>query len=215
MLGTYCLVMFCYIPGEWILCLAFFSCGHGGLFFSACKLMFWYTVDLERKCGSVSSSSWRFWHTLTPCCFCLSLGRHEFCDSLLHVQILHHIHYACYKGDSHLTSRLVDTDVFFSWTGSLLHVTFLCVLLVGRYPKCSASLEGSYPSFELWESMKCHTSQGDTSQCCMLEFSSQQHIVPQVLLYLCLAVKFCYNFNSIIVWSAWKLFECISYLHEF
>jgi hypothetical protein len=106
----------------------------------------------------------RFWHALTPCCFCLSLGRHGFCDSLLYVQILHHIDCACHKGDSHLISRLVDSDVSFSRTGSLLHATFLCVLLVGRYPKCSASLEGSYSSFELRKSMKCHTSQGDTSQ---------------------------------------------------
>ena len=215
MLGTYYLVMCSYIPGEWILCLTFFWCGDGGLFFCACKLIFWYTVDLEGNCGPVSSSSRRFWHTLTPCCFCLSLGRHEFCDSLFHVQILHHIHCAHYKGDSHLISWLVDNDVSFSWTGSLLHATFQCVLLVGRYPKCSASLEGSYPSFELWKSMKCHISQGDTSQWFMLEFSSQQHMVPQVLLYLCLAVELCSNFSSIIVWSSWKRFECTSYLHEF
>lgn len=91
----------------------------------------------------------KVWLTLTLCCFCLSLGRHEFCDSLLHVQILHHICCACYKGDSHLISQLVDTDVSFSWTVSILHAKFLFVLLVGRYPKCSASLEGSYPNFEL------------------------------------------------------------------
>jgi hypothetical protein len=104
-------------------------------------------VTLFRNCGSVSSSSWRFWHTLTPCCFCLSLGRHKFYDSLLHVQFLHHVHCACYKGDSHLISRIVDTDVSFSWTGSLLHATFLCVLPVGRYPKCSAFFGRELPQF--------------------------------------------------------------------
>ena len=176
MLGTYYIVMCCYIPGEWIPCLASFWCGDGGLFFSACKPLFCYTVDLERNCGSVSSSSWRFRHTLAPFSFCLSLGRHMNCvtcsDLASHSLWMLQMRF-------HLIHQLVDTDVSFSWTSSLPDATFLCVSLVDRYPKCSASLEGGYYSFELWKSMKCHTSQGDTSHWCMLELWSQQHMVPQ------------------------------------
>lgn len=90
---------------RWVCFVPLFLC-------CACKLMFWYIDDLEVVVGlfQVREGSSTHWHDSL---LLVTWWTREFCGTLSHSQILHCIHFSCYKGDCHLVSQLVYSDVHF------------------------------------------------------------------------------------------------------